>query len=122
MLVTPKAGSVTVVAAVGVGSEPRGTAEPAVVAGDAAHGASGTAAGVGPERAAAAAAASAAAASVAGPAKPAAVAAAATVPSSAVAAVVSKGKIIAVTMSIPGVPALTPRTLGTWNEHTLCGD
>lgn len=88
VLVTPKAGSVTVVGVV-VGSEQRGTAEPEVVAGDAVDDASVTAAGVGPEKGAAGAGALGA-----GPAKPAAVAAvavaaAATVPSSAVAAVVS---------------------------------
>lgn len=95
VLVTPKAGSVTVVGVVVVGSEQRGTAEPEVVAGDAVDDASVTAAGVGPEKEEAVAAALVAAALVAGPAKPAAVAAvvavaaAATVPSSAVAAAVA---------------------------------
>lgn len=107
VLVTPKAGSVTVVGSVVVGFEQWGTAEPEVVAGDAVDDAAVTAAGVGPEKGEAVAAALMAAALVAGPAKPAAVAAvavaaAATVPSSAVAAVVSKDKIITVTISTPG--------------------
>lgn len=50
MLVTPKAGSVTVVGSVVVGFEQWGTAEPEVVAGDAVDDAAVTAAGVGPEK------------------------------------------------------------------------
>ena len=107
MLVTPKAGSVTVVGSVVVGFEQWGTAEAEVGAGDAVDDAAVTAAGVGHEKGEAVDAALMAAALVAGPAKPAAVAAvavaaAATVPSSAVAAVVSKDKIITVTISTPG--------------------
>lgn len=94
MLVTPKAGFVTVVGAVVLGSEQLGIAGPEVVAGDAVDDASAAAAGAGPEKGEAGAVALVAAALVAGPVKLAAVAvvaavAAAIAPSSAVAAVVS---------------------------------
>lgn len=119
MLVTPKAGFVTVVGVVVVGSEQLGTAGPEVVAGDAVDDASVAAAGVGPEKGEAVAAALVAAALMVGPAKLAAVAvvaaaAAAIVPSSAVAAVGSENKIITIGYhsTAPGVLALTPRSLG----------
>lgn len=97
VLVTPKAGFVTVVGVVVVGSEQLGTAGPEEVPGDAVDDASVAAAGVGPEKREAVAVALVAAALVVGPAKLAAVVAAAAaaafvVPSSAVAAV---GSVVA---------------------------
>lgn len=118
MLVTPKAGFVTVVGVVVVGSEQLGTAGPEVVAGDAVDDASVAAAGVGPEKGEAVAAALVAAALVVGPAKLVAVAvvaaaAAAIVPSSAVAAVGSENKIITLGYhNSPWSASLDPTKLG----------
>lgn len=115
MLVTPKAGFVTVVGVVVLGSEQLGTAGPEEVPGDAVDDASVAAAGVGPEKREAVAAALVAAALVVGPAKVAAVAAAAAaiVPSSAVAAVGSENKIITLSYhNSPWSVSLDPTKLG----------